>query len=291
MNLLTKVFVVVVALLSVLLVALTVSFVANTENYKKVASSEKGLKLAAEKRASLMQDELTKLSNERSTDAMALSNENANLTATIVDLRGKLATKQMNVLKLEADLASMKASVDRMSATGKLNATLVEKVNTELKTSRSKLVDVQQQLAEALDKINELNTENEGVIRQLYQNKEQVVALKAEKDKLERGVAGLPDDMKKLVYNVMEGDVVKVATNPIAGQIVQIQKNNGVTLVQLNVGTSDGVEENMEFIVHRGADYLGTIVVSKVDASEAAGQLTEKNGDVIIGDGVMSGLN
>ncbi|QDU33210.1 Chromosome partition protein Smc [Poriferisphaera corsica] len=291
MNLLTKVFVVVVALLSVLLVALTVSFVANTENYKEKANEYKGEKLAAQNRVTILQDEVAKLNTEKAADAIAISNENAELKATIVQLRGTLATEQMNGQKLEADLASMKASVDRMSATGKLNVTLLEKVNGELNVSRGKLVGTEQKLAEALDKINELKTENEGVIRQLYQNKEQVVALKGELDKLNGGIATLSDEQKSMIFAAMEGTAKVVSEVQIAGEIVQVVEDSGVTLVQLNVGQSDGVKENMEFIVHRGADYLGTIVVSKVDASQAAGQLTEANGAITVGDNVMSGIN
>jgi len=66
------------------------------------------------------------------------------------------------------------------------------------------------------------------------------------------------------------------AATPIAGTITDVQSAAGTQLVQVNIGSRDGVEANMKFLVHRDDQYVGTFVVDRVEAAQSAGRMTLK---------------
>jgi hypothetical protein len=56
--------------------------------------------------------------------------------------------------------------------------------------------------------------------------------------------------------------------------------------VTISVGSADGVKTGMEFVIHRGDEYVGDMIVSAVDPNESAGRLkisaaTPSTGDVV----------
>ena len=55
----------------------------------------------------------------------------------------------------------------------------------------------------------------------------------------------------------------------IRGKILAVNGN----LVTLSVGTSDGVQKDMKFVVHRGGDYVADIQVNAVEPDQSAGRI------------------
>ncbi|WP_432799491.1 hypothetical protein [Poriferisphaera sp. WC338] len=289
MSLLTKAFVVVVTVLSVLLVALTVSFVANTNDAKEEAKKHESNFKGAQVRLRKLQSDIESMQSTESARIATLNGTVAELTATIAQQRRDIAESEARNKSMVSSLNEQKANVARLTATSNLSVTLLEKVNSELNDGRSQLVDTETKLVQAIDRINELETEREGLIRSLQHNKENAVALAEELEKIETAIASLPQDMQQQVYNTGEGTVKVKPSHQIVGQIDLVKAYGEVTMVQINVGKNDGVAENMEFMVHRGSEYVGTLIVTKVDARDAAGQLTLVNGAIQAGDTVLAG--
>ncbi|HEX7010561.1 MAG TPA: hypothetical protein VF184_11295, partial [Phycisphaeraceae bacterium] len=61
------------------------------------------------------------------------------------------------------------------------------------------------------------------------------------------------------------------------------------TLVQVNVGRSDGVQENMKFMVHRGDQFVGNLVIEAVDADASAGRIVLAKDQIQPGDAILAG--
>jgi hypothetical protein len=70
-----------------------------------------------------------------------------------------------------------------------------------------------------------------------------------------------------------------------------VQKVEDTTFVQINVGSADGVAKNMKFLVHRGNQLLGTLVITNVDTKASAGKLQVVGPGMLVaqGDAVLTG--
>ena len=80
-----------------------------------------------------------------------------------------------------------------------------------------------------------------------------------------------------------------VPETPIRGQVTRVEQIDDETFVEVNVGTNDGVATNMKFLVHRGSQFLGSLVITNVDVQSSAGRMQLLQGQVAIGDAILTG--
>lgn len=288
MSPLTKAFVVVVAVLSILLVALVVPFVAKTQNYQATAKQAQTQLASAEQRARSFQAELTAAQGKESERIVGLNAQVKELTATIQQLQTQLADEQIKSRKAAADLAQRDADIASLAASGKQQTQLLDAVSKELNSNRSDLVKQQSQVIELVDRNNELNAQLAGLTRQVQRFKEASVASQEQLDQLQAAIVTLPKDIRdKLRPGTATGSIVP--PTPITGRVTEVRSAGGVTLVEINVGKNDNVAVGMEFTVLRGDDYLGTLVIEQVDSSRAAGRITLEDGTIQPQDEVFAG--
>ena len=293
MSPLSKAFVVVVTVLSVLLVALVVPFVAKTQNYKQQLGAAENRAAAADQRARSAQSEISLLQSKESEQLIGLNDQVANLTAINSQLQQDNAGLRDQVAQQQAEMAARNAELASFAASTKQQAQLLEAITNELNTSRSKLVALQTQVIELSDRNNELNAQLDGFARQVRQFKENSVAAEQRAEQLESAIAKLPDDIRIPIIDTSGGTGTTgriVPDVPIVGNVTLIEDlGGGLTLVQVDVGSKDGVEKDMEFLVHRGEMFLGTLVIEKVDTSDSAGRLDLIAGAINKGDSIYAG--
>ena len=73
----------------------------------------------------------------------------------------------------------------------------------------------------------------------------------------------------------------------ITGSVVAISGDT----VSVNVGSAHGVKPRMTFIIHRGGEYVGELQVLRVEVSESAGILKLKNLNPMQGDRIINRLD
>lgn len=288
MSPLTKAFVVVVAVLSILLVALVVPFVAKTQNYQEVARQTQTQLASAEQRNRSLQAELTAAQSKESERVIGLNNQVSELTGSIQQLQTQLADEQIKSRKAAADLAQRDADIASLAASAKQQTQLLDAVSQELNSNRSDLVKQQSQVIELVDRNNELNAQLAGLTRQVQRFQEASVVSQEELDALKQAIGTLPRDVQ-VKLRPGQGTGAIVPTTPITGKVSEVRSAGGVTLAEINVGKNDKVQEGMEFTILRGDSYLATLVVEQVDASRAAGRITLEKGAIQPGDDVFAG--
>lgn len=289
MGVLLKVFVVLVTLLSVLLVALIVPFVANTENYKQQLDDAMIAVATAEKTAKQRQAELGRAQDNESELVTRLHNTINNLTTQISQLTQKLADSEAQTQSESAKLAKFEADWSRLTATNEQYAQITKELQGELKQRREQLVNQQTRNIQLADRNNELESQLGALTRQMRRVHENLTHLQEQNADLERKLAQLPPQWQARILSQETAAAPFVPETPIRGRITRVQPLDDETFVEVNVGQNDGVAQNMKFLVHRGSQFLGSLIITQVDAQSSAGRLQLLQGKVVVGDLILTG--
>lgn len=293
MSTLTKAFVVLVTVLSILLVALVVSFVANTQDLSQRLRLAEQEREAARQVAVTRQAELSAAQEGAGRQITQLNNQINDLASQVTSLQAQLQTAQTSTQQERARLAGLEASLSQLSAAGAQTSALLEAVNQELQQRRGEAVTQQTKLIESADRIAELEGQLESLTRQVRRFSERMVSVQSRSQQLENVIAQLPENVRRQLPGVgQEGGATRAAASPeqpISGQVTQVQQAGGETLVQVNVGRNDAVQENMQFMVHRGDQFIGNLLVESVDSNAAIGRMTLSQGQVQAGDQIFAG--
>jgi hypothetical protein len=113
--------------------------------------------------------------------------------------------------------------------------------------------------------------------------------LEGKNNQLNQQLAQLPSDERA---KMIEQDSAIRPFEPqtlIKGQVTAVKQFENETFLQINVGSSDGVAPNMKFMVHRGNQFLGSLIVTTVDKKAAAGRLKSQQSSIDVGDNVLTG--
>lgn len=286
MNALTKAFVVVVTILSVILVALVVPFAARVPDY---ASQYEQMKQDRDTQLALAQEAAAKVRSDIAkvgTELEDISTQNAQLTT-------ELGARENEIKSLAAKLSQAQLTVDRNSAAMQIAAAESQAKSDRLSQQADQINQYIGTVAELQGKGSDLSLaliEERSKVRRLSDNYLRIQEEnKALAQQLLEKTALLKIATEKLViYEPKDGDATPDAPLPpqglaIRGSVTKIdQVTDGLTFVQLNVGTRDLVKENMEFTVYRGDEFVGKVRIASVDTADSVGQL-------FIGGGVQEG--
>ncbi len=289
MGVLTKVFVVLVSMMSVLLVALIVPFVANTENFKQQLDDASAAKTAAEESARLRQNELNAAQSTESEKVTLLKSQAENLITQINLLTQQLAESEARAQSESAKLSKFESDWSRLSAANQQYAQITKELQAELKQRREQVIDLQTKSIQLADRNNEMESQLEALTRQVRRVHEKMTNLQEQNADLERRMAQLPPQWQAKLLSEETQVTPFVPETPIRGQITRVEQLDDEVFVQVNVGSNDGVATNMKFLVHRGSQFLGSLIITTVDEQTAAGRMQLLQGNVAVGDLILTG--
>jgi chromosome segregation ATPase len=83
-----------------------------------------------------------------------------------------------------------------------------------------------------------------------------------------------------------EAKAAPVPTSTVAGAITSVRGE----LASINVGSAQGVTRGLKLTIYRGANFVGYLRVDEVDEGEAAGTITDKQLDPLVGDKVTTAV-
>lgn len=292
MNALTKAFVVVVTILSVVLVALVVPFAARVPDY---ASQYEQMKQDRDTQLALAQEAAAKVRSDIAkvgTELEDISTQNAQLTT-------ELGAKENELKSLDAKLSQAQITLDRNSAAMQIAA-------AESQAKSDRLSQQAEQIKQYIATVADLQAQRSDVTLALIEERSKVRRLSDNYLRIQEENKALSQQLlektallkiandKLVIYEPKDGDATPDAVPPpqgiaIRGSVTKIEQvTDGLTFVQLNVGTRDLVKENMEFTVYRGDEFVGKVRIASVDTADSVGQLTI-GGGVQEGDAVRAG--
>ena len=274
MSPLTKVFVFTVTLLSILLVSLTVPFVAQVNT----------LDQAREDAVAQASGNVLTIRN--------LRQQNANLTAQLeagaAVENATVQTLEANNLRLEGELrraqdelsrerqarVADQATINSLSGTSSVSSKLISDLQDQLRSSQRRTVEVESRITEVVTRNNELES--------LAAN------LNAAVRRLQEELQATSEGGAAFVLGGGNSRGGESSTEPVYGRITDIAREPSGTLVQLNIGSVDGVSSNQRFVAYRnGSELVGRVRVQSVDERVAVA-VVESDEGLQAGDAVVA---
>jgi hypothetical protein len=273
-HVLTKIFVVLVALLTVAIVPLVAVNATNESSFKQ---KFKGAEMKAAAAESMLASERTSwLSQQQKLEA-----DLAAAKAVVADLQKQVETKAAAARKAESELAGTKSaaasiasSLEVIAQTDKAKGELNNALVAELSELRTKSLDAETRLKEleiAFDK-SKSDLDVADAARRALQ--EEVKRLSDEKDRavatIAEYVASVGEITKARAGAV--GDVQRVAaTRNLSATIINVRRGETAPLAEINAGSREGVKAGWVLTIGDGATFIGNLRITEVDVNRAVG--------------------
>jgi len=282
---LTKVFVALHVVLSMMLVAAMVVFVNKVDDYRKLSDQSKadlGRATAEVNRLNVevtaAQGEKNRVIQEANDRVIAIKLLNDRLNGDVSARDAQLAAKQLEVDKAQA---ATQVALDQAKAAQSQAATAEQ----ALQASRKEGDDVQKKYAEAMVSNSDVGNKYEVTFKQNQKLQADIAALEEDNRRLRDQLASAP----RTPTAPRPGGTSGTEPAPGAPQLVGAPNLRGVVrskrdiqnvpYATISLGSADNVQKGMQFrVIDRAASqFLGYLTIDTVDSNEATGHLSGPN--------------
>lgn len=294
MSIVSRIFVVLVTILSVAQLAMIGPFIQNTENFRAKLTEAQQSRDSAEAARALLEGEKNAYFKNQTQMVKDLRNETLRLNDEIARLASDKGRLESEIERGKSSVQEAAANNARTTAVSEQLGAMNIALKTELDGRRTEMVKLQTRLIELGETNTVLSSKLETFERQVRRFSEQMAMLEDDNRKLEEIIRKVPQDVLRVATGGTPDDPTKQldpieAAVRINGLVTDVRKIDSTTFVEVNVGKQDGLSENMKFLVHRGDQFIGTLVITNVDLKSAAGRMRILQGDVNKGDAVFTG--
>ena len=259
MSTLSKVFVVLLAVFSIAFAMLVIQYTAQATNFGKLAEEnrnwalqEQALREAGDNQHKVVVLHLEKMVTDQQEQLGKMQLELERLNSQQGQLGNELLAEQQKVASLTAQAGQLSTLVETLTQErGKLGQQLASMRKESSETSSENFRVVQEN--------HELSLQKELDARTIAQLKEQNFAVEERLNQLREQLSRYELGMKEpalLKAGQKAIPIEPVAKAPIYGKIKEVREDYGT----ISVGSADGVEEGMDFVVYRGISILASCV-------------------------------
>jgi hypothetical protein len=284
-HILTKVFVLFAAVLSILMAALSISYTVNAD---RIVADYRNAQANAEKATGDLATFRTQQGNLMAAleqDALSARNELASRDSDIRRLEAANSELRIGLRSAESDRASITSKIAELGVAVETQAKIIDEYKNELSRLRQAELDYRDEKIDIEKQLSDLESQvivYEQVKRALEEQLSEVRQALANARNPGAG-SGAAAAVTEVAGAVVRGKVDQVMTDPATGEL----------LLKINLGTNDRIRQNNRLYVHRNnTTYLGEVVIFQVDLNHAIGRMnyTAEGQSIRAGDEVLSRL-
>jgi outer membrane murein-binding lipoprotein Lpp len=259
---LTKALVLLAALASIFLAALTMAFQVNAQTLSSELISVRAQKEAIESTANASTSQYQAADNEWQRKLEQVQTANTQLTNESRTLRATVEKSRNDVLAAQQEAEQAKNRIGQISGAVQTQAELISRLEQEVTRLRQgELAWKQNEIAYA-DRIADLDSQLEVLNQANRALEEQIAQIRREIEGV--GAGGTPG---------ARGVVV-----PTVGRVLSTDKDRatGATLVRIDLGTNDGIFKDQKVYVSRGRNqFIGNLVIIQTDLQWSVGRFDD----------------
>jgi hypothetical protein len=284
-HILTKVFVLFAAVLSILMAALAISYSVNAD------------RITADYRDALATADTA--TNHQAAQNAAHGQEKAALEEDLNGLQDELASRDADTRRLEASNSELRIALRQAEAARESISSKIAQLGVTTETQARIIDEYKTELSRLREAELTYRDEKIDLEKSLSDLESQVIVYEQVKRALQEQI----EEMRLAMDNVQNGNSsasaiqtpTEISGPMIRGSIDEVlnDPSSGDTLVKINLGSNDRVRENSRLYIHRGNNvYLGELVIFRVDLNHAVGRVAyvAQNQAIREGDQVMSKL-
>jgi hypothetical protein len=288
---LTKILIVLLAISSIFLCGIVVTYVGSSANYKQLYEDEQAKYQSAKQRE-------TEAKKEQNTAKETSDKEKELLNSQIADLEAKITTSNSELTSAKAALEDANRRVNNWSTitnnyaqTNEQQAQLLKDTLAENAKNKEDLIGTQSKLEESTTALRE----KLAVIVQLETKNKQLLEEKTLlQDRLDKSLQAVNKTITTPVTVSSSSDKAQMAPAVVPvnlkGKITATDLKNST--VEISLGAADGVKKNMRFHIIREKDnsFVADLVIFELDQDKAAGTLEIVQKTPVIGDTVNTNI-
>jgi septal ring factor EnvC (AmiA/AmiB activator) len=274
MTLVGKIFTVLILVMSLVFMSFSVMVFATHKNWKNAANAAE-TKLT---NANQLNQQLTTRLNQLQMD---LATEQAARRAALAAAQSRLVRAETALSEKTAELDKLFTDHAQVAEAAKMAETRLEALTNEVASLRDTLRNTQKDRDAQFDKVVALTdkfNQMEGLRIRLDERNTQL-AQQVARMKMVMDAKGL-----------RETDLVSHIPPPVEGLVVAVSDKD---LIEISLGSDDGIKEGHTLDVYRGNTYLGRVVIRRTAPDRAVGQIVKElqRGQIRKGDHVTTKLS
>jgi hypothetical protein len=273
---LTKTFVVLLVVCSLLLTAATVVFVNRTEDYRTKATAAAGAQAQAEQKYQQAVADAT-AAKAASDSATAEANRRvADKDREVVAAQQDVSKRDLEIVDLKNQLARQSLDSNRMAEALKASQDMAGSLQAQIADIRKREDQAIAQNADLNKRVSDLQATLDVTERDRKNATEQLAAVQQKLQDLQGRVTKADPSL----LNPSGGATAATpAPGPINGVVREVKNIGNVPYATISVGAAADVKAGMEFNVidrDRG-QWLGKLIVDRVEPNESTGRLEGPN--------------
>ncbi len=279
MHILTKVFVLIAAVLSIMMASLAIAYSVNVDRVTADYRDMQAAKVTAE----------AELSAQRATHGQ----ERAALEEDLTNLRDELASRNADTRRLEASNSELRIALRQAEAARESISAKIAQLGVTTET-QARIIDEYKNENDRL-RDGELAYRDEKIDleKAISDLESQVIVYEQVKRALQEQIAEIQRPTTTSPTNA--SSTVTEMTQLVRGSIDEVMSdpNTGSTRVRINLGSNDRVSKNTRlYIIRDNNMYLGDMIIESVDLNHAVGRIAfvKDNQSIREGDQVLSRL-
>jgi SMC interacting uncharacterized protein involved in chromosome segregation len=276
MSVIAKILIVLNLVLAVVFLGASATFLGQQESWKKKHDDIKTASAAEIADLKAQRDGANRTARDQETLASQRQEQ-------IAEVQGILQAKESEYTQITERYSTLLGQYERLSQTYKdaiaLNDSLTQQKNALINEKDAALTEKRN----AIEEMNAAVTERKRVEGELE-------SAQMDKSELAKRMTELADQHESQTvlleaYVEKFGSLADVMNPPTIKARVTAVDNN-LNIVMLSVGRDDGVKKGFAFTVYRGNEYIGKVIIDKVEADYASGYSVKEleQGAIQVGD-------
>jgi chromosome segregation ATPase len=270
---LTKIFIVLITLLAVAMVPLVATYTTNENSYRvKYSEVDDQLRIATT-RANNAEHTLSTQRLEMQKELDAKDSAIGTLRSNQSNTRVTIETLQAQVGRLESQLAQSNANLQALVSASEVNGEMKQRFVSENYDLRNELVLAERVVMEMEDQLEDAQFASREASRGKEKAEEERHNVVKQLDALQATV----DSYFSKYGSLAATSVVDSGIAPdraLTSTVITVSRDNDGVLVEIGVGSRDGVKKDWIMTVGKDGTFLGRLQIEKVDINRSIGRVT-----------------
>jgi hypothetical protein len=276
-HVLTKIFIVLVALLAVLLVPLVVVYAYNENSYETRYQQAEAQAVAARTELQSAKAEAEAMQARKDLDIQRLADENRSLMAQTSEQASEIRALELELAEAQGNRAEIDAKLTTLASALDAGQRLTESLIDEVRNLRREALAAERERVQLDESLRDAQAKLDVAVE----------ARKALQEQLQRLKDEHANSLNKLaIYVQQHGEIDEAAlagapavpiTEDLDATIIAVRRNSDQVLAEIDAGSRDGVKEGWLMTIGHGGEFIARLRIISVDINRATGIVELEN--------------